>query len=222
MLHKLLFLSFINLLTINAIFSQNKTHFFDNAREIKINRYEEVKGTPYIYKEWRLANIIDNNNLIFENVSLNYNGYTKNFEVRIDDQFIELNEKFYKRIDVLLPNKKEKEVYLRGVHEKFKEGFIRVLFNKDNIMLLKDFEARMIENVVQNVGIPETFRRFVPITKYFIKNNDELTPINLNKKSIQAYFENKIDLDDFVKKNKIKMKSEEDIIKILEYWINQD
>jgi hypothetical protein len=218
MLYKLLFLSCISLLTNNTVYSQIKTHFFDNTREIEINRYEDVKGTPYIYKEWRLANIIDSKDLIFEDVKINYNGYTENFEVRIDNKFIELDEKFYKRIDVLIPNN-EKEVYLPGVHEKLNKKFIRVLFKKDKIMLLKDFKARMIENVVQNVGKPETFKRFVPIKKYFILNTDELTPINLTKKSILAYFDNKIDLDDFVKKNKIKMKSEEDIIKILEYWI---
>ena len=79
---------------------------------------------------------------------------------------------------------------------------------------------RGLRVIVQNVGKPEIFKRFIPITKYFIKNRYELTPINLNKKSIQAFFKDKIDLDDFVKKNKIKIKSEEDIIKILEYWVS--
>ena len=222
MLYKILILSCIKLLTTNVIFSQNKVHFFDNVREIEINRYEDVKGTPYLYKEWRFADIIDNNGLIFENVKINYNGYTKNFEIRIDDRFIELNEKFYKRIEIMLSDKKRKDVFLSGVHEKFIEKFILVLFNKNNIMLLKDYEVGISEHEVQNVGKTVTFKKFVPITRYFMVSNDELIPIYLNKKSIRAYFEDKIDLDEFVKQNKIRMNSERDIIKILEYWINQD
>jgi len=178
-----------------------------------------VKGTPYLYKEWRFADIVDNNGLMFKNVKINYNGYTKNFEVRIDDRFIELNEKFYRRIEIILSDKKRKDVYLSGVHEKFKEKFILVLFNKINTMLLKDFEVGISEHEVQNVGKTVVFKKFVPITRYFIVSSDGLIPIYLNKKSIRSYFEDKIDLDDFAKENKIRMNSEGDIIKILEYWI---
>jgi len=86
-------------------------------------------------------------------------------------------------------------------------------------MLLKDYNTVMAEHVVQNVGKPVIFKRFAPRIWYFILNGNGLTPINLNKKSIQAYFENKINFDDFVKENKIKMNSEGDItfVKIFYY-----
>jgi len=62
------------------------------------------------------------------------------------------------------PDEKEKELYLRVVNEKFNDSFIRVLFDKDKIMLLKDYNSVMAEHVVQNVGKPVIFKRFAPRT----------------------------------------------------------
>ena len=74
------------------LFSQRNDLLFTNSQSIDEDRYKDMDYSPYLFKEWVQDNITAKSNTeeAIENVLLNYNGYTKNFEVRKDNRFIAL------------------------------------------------------------------------------------------------------------------------------------
>ena len=87
---KNLALYFILICYNNLLFTQvvGKLHFIT---QIDDKRYENFKGSPYMFDDFLNAKIFDNQGEQFENIQLNFNGFTQNFERKFEGELYLLN-----------------------------------------------------------------------------------------------------------------------------------
>ncbi len=167
------------------------------------------KGSDvYLYETWgnNAVIFVDNNKYQLSNI--NFNITSNSFESRLGRNKIFSFKNIY--IDSVKIN--------NHFFKKAKNYFYEVLFENENIQLLKkhdiQYQAGIVNRLDGNVG---KSRRYI-VYKYLINLNNSFSKIELNKKSILNSFKaNQFELEKFVKREKLSYKKEKDIVKIMNF-----
>ena len=228
--YKLSLFSFIFLLLTSTTFAQTEdekpTFQLTNSKPLNSNRYEDIKGSPYLFKDWVNATIITNDLIRYEDAYLNFNGYTKEFEIRQDDEYIELDRKFYLRIEILaekdeegiVPEGQDKLVFNKNIHQRFGDRMLIMIHQGKKVMVVKEFHVSISEKEHQDVGKTIVTKRFFREFNYSVIRGDELETLKLNKKGLINKLGNKSELESFIKKHKYKVENDADLREILAYY----
>ena len=188
---------------------------FTNAQSIDPDRYKDIKGSPYLFKDWQMGFIIDDKEKSIKVAQLNYNGYSRFFEVKEGDKFIELDSKAYQRVEVDAEEGEDNIVFQRGIHPFFKGKFVMVLYANENLSLIKESYMGLYENTIQDVGKTREIKRFTPINNHFVLRGDQLEKIKIKKKEILKILNNEKNVEKILKEYKIKLNNEKDLVKLL-------
>ncbi|MDX1476130.1 MAG: hypothetical protein R3301_00445 [Saprospiraceae bacterium] len=196
-----------------------------NSQAINDDRYDDIKGSPFLFKEPVKARIIRNDANIFDGVWLNYNGFTKELEVRSGDQMIELDRTWYLRVEIAAADNPhiadeiigDKLVMQRGIHQKFRDQFTILLFVGDDLFLIRDFDVEKRTNTVQDVGKSVEFEKFNVRNHYYIKRRGKLTQIRLKKNSVIDALDSP-EVEAYIKSNKLRCSTVEEVIQVLEHF----
>ena len=101
-----------------------------------------------------------------------------------------------------------------------KNGYFKAL-NEGNAVLLRKREMNLREGQAATSSYSKDKPpRFELVESYYISMNKETAqPVKLNKKVVLGAFSDKSsELTSFVKKNKLKLKSEAEVLKLLGYY----
>lgn len=197
-----------------------------NSRKIDTTRYLNYKGSPYYFEDFVNGTIISNSFDLFEDLEINFNGYSQEFEVRRGKEFIELDKKWYVRIDIPADKNKgildlkegEKIIFQRGFHAKYLNRFGNIIYNDKGVMLIKDFMVSLSEKTVQDVGKTLEFKRFDPKEFYYLIKDGEAKLLKSNRKGVIKVMGFKTELESFLKKEKIKFNKDADMKKLVAYY----
>lgn len=100
-------------------------------------------------------------------------------------------------------------------------SFYEVLLETNDNLFLKKFDVKFKESSAGRLGVSSKSKKSLKYS-YLIKSNDLFKHIELNKKSVVAFFEGKEDeLYKFVKEEKLSYKKEKDLIKIIDFMLNK-
>ena len=211
-----------SILLIQIIYAQsNKSTFvISNAKPIDTTRYQDIKGSPYLFKNFVKARITSNEMDIFEEVMVNYNGYTKEFEVKQEDWYTALDGKWYLEVEVLEDDKGEKfsMLFRRGLHEKFNNEFVQICYKGQHIMLIKYHYMDMLTKEVQDVGKTVEFKRFHPKSIFYLLEGGKLTILKNKKKALLKTLSHTKELENFIKKEKINLSNEGEFAKLIGFY----
>ncbi len=202
-----------------SLFSQKFT-LFHNAQKWDENRYSEIKGSPYFFKDFVEGDIYDIDGKVSKNILLNLNGYTQNIELRKGSGFIELEEPSYSKVEAVTANKKgdmTKTVFVTTDIAQFGGRFVQLVYDGKKRKVYNDFLATISEHKTETPGKTLTIKRFAPKNRYFMLENAKLVIFKLKKKNVIQQLGHKKEIETFLKKNKIKVESLEGIVKLLEY-----
>ena len=215
---KKVFLLFLTLFICGHLCqAQAQIKTFTNSQEIDEKRYKGVKGSPYIFEDWKLAKLVDINDSLYNDIKLNYNGYESDFEVLNDDKFISLDENQYKSVSVSSEN--GEYVFEKNLHQKFKNKLLLVVHKGSKITCFMDYSVGLTENTINgNMGATTTTRRFKYDPMHYFIINGELKSMRLTKGKLTNILNNKKAINNFIKKNKLKITYSFDLAKILEYY----
>lgn len=205
-----LFFTFL-FLSLNIGLSQEELIFM-NAQPIDAERYKGIKGSPYLFEDWSTGVLLRDNEKPIEVPEMNFNAYSHNFEVKTEDKIIILDGTPYKAIKIKGIEEEKPTLFARGVHPYFKGKFVIVLYEGQKRSLFKQYSNRIYENTIQDVGKTREIKRFTASKNYFILENGELKKVKLKKKDVLAI----LGVEKVMKQNKIKMNSEEDLVRLLE------
>lgn len=199
-----------------------------NSNKVDANRYDDYKGSPYLFKDFVPATIIDKDGDPIPVDLLNYNVYTNNIEVRKGNDFIELDAKNYLQIEVPVKGNKtlekiytrEKIVLQKSIHPSLMNKFSDLLYSGKNIVFYKDIHVALNENKVNTPGGSVTNKRFSEVGKYYLIdiNAKEKTPLKLSKKQIIKTLGFKKDFENYFDKNKVDLKSDVDLIQLFTFY----
>jgi hypothetical protein len=195
---------------------ENNDVLFNNARPIEANRYEDVKGSPYLFEADRQADMYLTAGGVYENVSLNYNTYSGNWEVRKGDRFLEVVEADFLTIEVTDGDRTRS--FLRNLHPRFGLRFVEMVYRGREVMVVRDFETTIATVTMQDVGATRRTKRFNNKENLVLlrRGQDYILSGNKNK-TIQALGGDKA-LTKFVKSEKLNLRDEADLIRLLEYY----
>ena len=191
------------------------------------SRYEGMEKGPYLFKEFTKG--IATNSRIGENVEylLNYNGYSQEFEFIHNDIKSEMDAAYYNMIEIsdYTPSEHYSDKYVspsikfvKGLDPKAPKSFSIVVYEDENVMLYKNFVVKTSRREINDPtqGIVE-IESFVPNFQYFLKVGDQTKSIGLSKKKVESQLAHS-KISTFIKKNKLKLKTEAELAKVISYY----
>jgi len=197
-----------------------------------------IKGSPYLNEMHQEGLII--NGETKTKALIRYNAYDDNFQVLDKDKKkstvvkstnikVKLNENIYHLL-TYKETVKDKALYYVPDHKSIsadgnkKEGYFSALSEGETVLYLKTIKR------IPKFKIPEHgYERFEPsafltLNHYYIKR--KLRPavrIKLSKKEVLFALNNKYDeIRTYIKKNRLKVKTEEEVVQIIKYYDTLD
>lgn len=207
--------------------AQEDLVFMTNSKSIDDKRYEDIKYSPYFFEDWVKGNLVDEKGNPVKGVTLNYNGYSHNIEIKKGDKFIELDAKYYQKVEVLVSENAdvekisdgEKVLFKDKMHERFRNRMVQVIYEGENITFLNDFSIVLSEKELNNVGSKIEFKQFVKRNTYYFLKDGNLKNVKLSKrKFVEALGAEKGTLDKFIKKERINFTSHADLKKLVAFY----
>lgn len=194
-----------------------------NSQPIDEDRYDEVKGSPYLFKKPVKADIITIKDEIIEDVLLNYNGFDHDIEVYKNGRVTFLDERQYPKIIIKkhgLKNNVDGDLILVPTPQNSaaKGMYLQQIYSSPTVTLYKKFRIAKKENKINTPGETVVQQRFSKYTDYFIEQTEELIQVKKKLDDLIKVLGHEQELKAFAKKNKNKLKSDQDLKELLEYY----
>ncbi|MFL9834787.1 hypothetical protein [Chryseobacterium terrae] len=187
-------------------------HYRVSSKNGKQLSYEEVKGSPYLVKDFRSAKIADG----YEMVLARYNAYTDEVEFKKGDGVYVLpKNKDFSQINFL--NSKDNLILISNGDDS--SGYYFKITGDKNSLLKK--EKVVFNDVVPSASSyesekPAKFLSQKPI--YYFKTDKGVVKKILNNNDIYDLFpDKKQSVNKFIKEKRIKINQENDLIELVNY-----
>lgn len=218
--YTLVFLTFISIsANVKAQLTGNTSSIdlsFITDRNIIIEKYADVNGSPYLFKDWvsgeirigssKLKNVLLKYDEVEDIVLINENGEIKHFTNPVNE-FRILENVNSPRIfrAAFLPLG---DLNLKTFYEVLVDG--RMKFLRKNIKVIsenKEYSGNISKSIAQDV-------------KYFlVDGNNQPIAIKLDQKSIIPFLAtHDQEVNHYIQTNKLNLKKVEDVIKLIDYY----
>lgn len=183
-----------------------------------VSKKINADGSPYVDEEFTSIKIDQYSDKIYTG---RYNAYNDEMEVKVEGgKIVALDNKSELTVRFTSKNKVYKTYNYTTDNGVSKRGFLVVVEESDKYALLKREYIKYYQGEEATSSYqqdkPATFRR--EDDTYFLKMDDKMMYIPLKKKSfLKAFPEHSSELKSYIKENKIKLKDEEDLAKIIKY-----
>ena len=211
-------LSLLLSLSLSTLFAQESDLLLTNSQPINSDRYKGIKGDPYMFDEWRRGKIISEDADAIENVLLNFNGQTNGFEIKQGDKYIELDPSWYLRVVVEGEKEGEKIVFQKNFYAPLNNKFTRIVYKGKTVTVVEDFKSKVEKKVINNVGKNEEIKTFYNRKNYFLIKDKKPVLFRTKKKSLLPMLGMEKELESYMKKEKLKLNSEKDLIQLLTHY----
>ncbi|WP_090879445.1 hypothetical protein [Pedobacter rhizosphaerae] len=207
---------FFILLAVKNVNAQYQFIPDEKGKLITDKRYENIEGSAYLYADWKLGEVITNENKLIQNLSLKYDQVTDNLLFQANGASYEFKPKV-KSFVIKSGTASKRYIYLTpesgsgnaGYYEVLADGKFKV-YKKVKKTLL---EAKGYNSANLNKVIDEN-------KKYYYLKNTKLEEFKINKKSLETILANhKSQLDTYLSANK-SLKNEEDLVELFKF-LNQ-
>ncbi|WP_299817758.1 hypothetical protein [uncultured Pontibacter sp.] len=189
---------------------------------IQTKSYTDVKGSAYLYDTWMKGSATTANGITYDGVELMYdqvsdellfrseNGEAKTFFQPISEFSIRVGKD-----EVTLKN----HVFRKGftpVDAASPHAFYQVLVDGDT-QLLKRTSKKIFEELPY--GSATKVKTFQEDTHYYIAQKDKLTKIKTDKRAVlKALNDKEAALETYIKANRLNLKNDEDLIKVIDFY----
>ncbi len=206
----------------NDVFKPTIIDFYNQLKfqtALTENEADNITGSPYLDSSFHQGYILTSDSLIYQGVNMRYNNYKDVVEFKKNGQDIyEIPISF-----PILQLKFEGIIFERKEYKtegKLKYGFFQPilkgktsLYSQQRVILEKAKLASLYnESKLAHFKI-------TPSKYYLQKNKDkELVSFSNKKELLSILNDNENKLSTFIKKNKLKVKDEQDILQVLDYY----
>ncbi|WP_299706860.1 hypothetical protein [uncultured Pontibacter sp.] len=184
------------------------------GRPIEIKQYVDVKGSPYLTDDWQAGSVKLDNGKIFEGLQLKYD--------QIEEELMFLNkaEEAQLFVDPIAEFTIIGRTFRRGytpADGATPKTFYQVLADGET-QLLKRTSKKIYEEVPY--GTATKIKNIIENETYYLADAEgKLTKIRKDKKAITNALSNKkSELEDYVKANRLDLRQEGDMAKLVTYY----
>ena len=209
-----------------SLFGQTDKIVLVNTQKVGADRYRDIKGTPYYFKEWAAGKILAGSGNVYPMAEVNYNGFTNTFEVREGEDYIELDSKWYIQVEFLKADnpdieefgESEKIIFQKRGQANFNDRWMQVLYKGKNYTLLKEFTIDKEKKVFQNVGQEVVVERFSADPTYFVVKGTEMIRVRGKRKKTLQELGNAAEAEKHVKSAKLNLKTDSGMVSLIEFY----
>jgi hypothetical protein len=187
-------------------------------------QYKKTDGSPYYNEDYLSGKIFDKEGKA-KDVVLKYDTYRDEVELLMDGQVILIAQDIYPKFVIEEVDLELKRVVTKEFSNNYnlpgqkKSKYSQVIFSNDKAKILKAIQTILVENSDPGYGGVVPNDRFDTRSFYYLVGaNDQVTEIKLNTNAIISALPGETELKQYFKKNKIKIKSEEDLVQLLNYF----
>jgi hypothetical protein len=185
------------------------------ANELDVINYSEIKGSPYLTDNFVESKIYFSADTAFS-LNLRYNIYEDRFEYKKNDKVFAIgNPKVIYKIEML----NNIFIYYVDKNNKIKNCYFRLLI-EGNCSLVEKMEIRFEEKSEEKPYSGAKPAEFIRLNnKYYLILRYKSPELIKNVKIIPEILSDKEnDISNFIKKEKISAKDENDLIKLVNYY----
>ncbi len=196
--------------------------FSTNSTLIDENRYNGIKGNPYILDDFSTAVIYDIDGEMIQDALVNYNAYEHGVEVKKGNRITILDEDYYPKVVIAQVSKKKNDtgdiILVPSPESNMKGTYVQEIFASDEIKFYKKFRVTQSKNKTEAPGKTFTTKRFAHKTEYLLNYGGELHQVKGKLDAVTAVIGNKKELKSYCKKHKNKLKSDQDWNALLSFY----
>ena len=203
--------------------AQRKDVLLTNSQAFEVEAYKDIDGTPYYFAEWHEGKVygVGEEADTPDTYLLNFNGYTKNLEVRKKDRFIALDEKHYSKVVIETEENGELKTttFKTNAHPIYKTRFMKVVFEGTDFSVIQDYQVRLGNREKQGYAGTEKTQVFNKNADYYLVKGKKAKAVKLKKKTVLGLFKDQeAALKSFVKDNGLKLNNETELVQFLSYY----
>lgn len=188
-------------------------------------QYKETEGSPYYFEEYMRGKIKDKDGEVKE-VALKYDTYREEVEILVQGSVLIIDKDFYPEFTMEVIDEDSKKVLeYRFTNDQYKlpglkpNKYSRELFVGEKATVVKVTDTILVINEDTGYGGGVQNNRFEKRDLYFVGGNGkEFVNVKLNHNAILKALKEESGLKQYLKSKKIKIKSEEDLEHLVEYF----
>ncbi len=187
--------------------------------------YEGIKGTPYLFNEWKQGNIYLNDNTYINDVNIKYNIYTDDvlYLHRKSGDSLIIDRSLINSFEITDDNSGNlvlfKEISLRP-DKNDKSTFVKVLYDGKSKFIIKYTKTFIKADYKGAYSAGRKYDEYIDDYQYYIiTNSTDPVKIKLNKKSVvKALSDKEVKIQPFLNEHRLNLNDEYGIAELLEYY----
>lgn len=187
------------------------------AKAVLEKTYTDIKGSPYVFDEWALGLVKMASGATYKDLLLKYDQLTSELMFK---------DKSGKALGFADPIAEFKLIDKSNAYRLFRSGFKGVDSNSDksfyevlydgSTILVKDPKKNIVEHRAYNSST--AVKSIVETPAYYVLLNGSLVKFKKDKKSLLAVLGNPAQLDKYIQDQKLNLKDDEDLAKLMLYY----
>lgn len=183
---------------------------------------EEVRGTQWYRDEWSPGRVILRDNSLTEIHDINYNTYENKIVFKDGDVMKAYDPSQVRGFQFVDESGNKTQEFVTGISDQefgiHPFDLLRVVYN-GKTKFFAQHETIFVRNSGRDLITNKRYSEYDETITYFLMKDGELTKTRLRKRNIlNDIGDQKNALDDFAKSNKLRLKSEEDVVTLLNYY----
>ena len=192
-----------------------------NFKPANIPLYDDVEGSPYLFKDWMAADIIMKAGNTYEAIPIKINVYDDKIYFQRNDTTYELYPlDIISELNIVNKSDPSKNILISKGY--MYDGNIVTdkivqIFSKGKVSLIKTFKKEIKQDY--NYGQSKTVKSFADMSQYYIVKNGRLSEVKLTKNSLYDITDDKKDaMEAFLKKEDPNLKTPQGFARALNYY----
>ena len=109
-------------------------------------------------------------------------------------------------------------VFKLGMHPTLQDRFMRIVYEGKSIAIVQDFVVSLQKREKKLYGKVNIVSEFIKRPMYYVIRDNKATVLKLKKKTIMPLLDDNKQVAAYIKKEGLKMKSEEDLVQVLRVY----
>jgi len=186
-----------------------------NSKPLDEDRYEGVRGSPYLFEDWKKAKVLGDDQKFIEGVLVNFNGLTQEFEASDGTNYIQLDERTHERIEVWDEEKDAPLVFIKSSTFDISSTYAQMYYGGRSILWLGTFKVKIDERKLETPGKTELIRQFnIKKANYFVID-EKTKEFRMKKKKILQALDVFPEASRITSEKKLNIEEEDDLIILL-------
>ncbi len=217
---KILAIAFLSAIGITSVSAQGFRSYVSNQM-VLTKDFTDIRGTPFTTTDWAKGTVTTADNKTYTNLDVKYSDYEDKLYVRSSNDDV---KGFDDRVnDFTLSYQKDGKEVL----DHYRKGYNNVpgFDSKSFFEVLVDGKTQLLKKSIKKVqekneyGSMTSNKSFNTSTRYYIYQSNKANLLKKDKKSILAILSDKQpQLEEYIKKNNLSLKTDDDLIKIVSYY----